>query len=135
MSPLAIVVLFVAFVVTAVRGPLAVAPEASVERLRRWFFASDTRFRRVGVGMVVLMAAPLILAARITPPAHQSVVWFEALGWLIGLGAAFVILLPGPLRRWIEGILDGMPTPALRFVGVVNIAFSLFLVWVAFAFL
>lgn len=133
MSPLAVVVAYLAVVVIVVRGPLAFAPEATVDRFKRWIFPSDARFRRIGVGMLVLIAAPLILAVRMTPPAHPDVVWFEALGWLVVAGGAFVIVLPKPARRLVEGILAGAPTPVLRVLGVVNIAFGLFLAWVAFA--
>ena len=133
MSPLAVVLAYLAVLIILVRGPLAFAPEATVDRFKRWFFPSETRLRLIGVAMLVLLAVPLILAARMTSPAHPDVVWFEALGWLAAAGGAFVIVLPKPGRRLLEGILAGAPTPALRVLGVVNIAFGLFLVWVAFA--
>lgn len=133
MSPLAVVVAFLAVGIIVVRGPLAFAPEATVDRLRRWFFSTETRMRKVGLGILVLMAAPLILTVRMTPPAHPGVFWFEALGWLAAVGGVFVIALPKPARRLVEAILGGAPTPVLRVVGVANIAFGLFLAWVAFA--
>jgi hypothetical protein len=77
MSPLAVVVAYLAVVILVVRGPLAFAPEATADRFKRWFFSSDTRLRLIGVGMLVLMAAPLILTARMTPPAHPDVVRLE----------------------------------------------------------
>ena len=131
MSALAVVVLFVAVAIIVIRGPLAFAPDETVERLRRWFFSSDARMRLMGLGMVAMMAAPLVLASRINPPAHSSVPWFEALGWLAGAGGLLVALLPGPMRRWLEGLFTGMSPTVLRVVGATNIAFGLFLVWVA----
>ena len=133
MSPLAVVVAYLAVVIIVVRGPLAFAPEATADRFRRWFFSTEARLRLVGIGMLVLMAAPLILTARMTPPAHPDVVWFEALGWLATVAGALVIALPKPICRLAEAILVGVPTPVLRVLGVANIAFGLFLAWVAFA--
>ena len=133
MSPLAVVVAYLSVVIIVVRGPLAFAPEATADRLKRWFFTSDARLRFIGVGMIVLMAAPLILTARMTPPAHPDVVWLEALGWLVAVAGAWVIVLPKPICRLAEAILVGAPTPVLRVLGVANIAFGLFLAWVAFA--
>lgn len=133
MSPLAVVLAYLAVVVIVVRGPLAFAPEATVDRFKRWFFPSDTRLRLMGVAMLVLIAAPLIVAVRVTPPAHPHVVWLEALGWLVAAGGAFVIVLPKPARRLVDGVLAGAPTPVLRVLGVANIAFGLFLAWLAFS--
>lgn len=133
MSPLAVVLAYLAVVIIVVRGPLAFAPEATVDRFKRWFFPSVARFRLMGVGMLVLIAAPLILTARMTPPAHPDVVWFEALGWLVAVGGASVIALPKPMCRLAEGIFVRAPTPVLRVLGVANIAFGLFLAWVAVA--
>lgn len=135
MSLLGVVVAYLAVVVFVVRGPLAFAPEATASRLNRWFFSSHTRLRRIGVGMLPLIATPLILTARMTPPVHPGVGWFEALGWLVAGAAALLITLPKPMCRLMGEILAGAPTPVLRVLGVVNIAFSLFLFWVAFAFL
>lgn len=131
MSPLAVVLVYVAAVVVALRGPLAFAPDATVARLERWFFSSDERFRLVGLGMLVGLAAPLIVAARTTPGAYPTTRWVEALGWLVVAGGACVVIAPTPTRRMVEGIIGGAPTSALRAIGVINIAFGAFLVWVA----
>ena len=133
MSPLGVVVAYLAVLIIVVRGPLAFAPEATASRLKRWFFSSHTRLRRIGVGILPLMAAPLILTARMTPPVHPGVGWFEALGWLVAGAAALLIALPKPMCRLMGAILADAPTPVLRGIGVLNIAFALFLFWVAFA--
>jgi len=122
-----------AVVIIVVRGPLAFAPKATADRLERWFFSSPTRLRLIGVGMLILIAAPLILAARMTSPAHPDGVWLEVLGWLVTGAGALLIALPNPMCRLMRTILAGAPTPVLRSLGVMNIAFALFLVWVAFA--
>lgn len=132
MSPLAVVVAYLAVVILVVRGPLAFAPEATADRLGRWFFSTATRLRLVGVGMIVLLAAPLILTVRMTPPAHPDVVWFEALGWLAAIAGALVTATPKPICRLAKAKLSGAPTIVLRILGVVNIAFALFLLWLAF---
>ena len=133
MSPLALVVAYLAVVVIVVRGPLAFAPEATADRLNRWFFSTPMRLRLVGVGMLVLLAAPLILATRMTPPAHPNVVWFERLGWLVVVAGAVLIARPEPICRLGRAILTGVPMPVLRVLGVANIAFGVFLAWVAVA--
>jgi len=132
MSPLALVVAYLGIAIILVRGPLLFAPEATVDRFQRWFFPSDARFRLVGVGMLFTLAAPLVLAARLTPPAHPDVVLLETLGWVVAAGGASVILFPKPLRGFIEGILTGAPPSVLQVLGAVNLAFGLFLVWLAF---
>jgi uncharacterized protein YjeT (DUF2065 family) len=125
--------MYLALVVIVVRGPLAFVPEATAARFNRWFFSTAMRLRLVGVAMLVLLAAPLIVATRITPPAHPDVVWFERLGWLVVVVGAVLIARPEPICRLARALLTGVPTSVLRILGVVNIAFGIFLAWIAVA--
>lgn len=133
MTPLGLVLIYCALIVVTVRGPLVVDPEGHARRLERWFFSSDERMRRVGMGMVVALAAPLLVVARAAPEAQPGRGPVEALGWLVLAGGVFVVAAPGPARRLIDRVMTAIDPFALRVVGLLNVAFGAFLVWAAFA--
>ena len=60
-------------------------------------------------------------------------VWLQGLGWLGGVAGLLVMAAPRFCKRMVESTLFDFPDAVLRTLGVVNIAFGLFLGWVAFA--
>ena len=133
MTPLGMVLIYCAGIVVAVRVPLILSPKTHAERLRRVFFPSAERLRVVGIGMLVLLAAPLLLVARTAPAGQPGRGWVEALGWLVVAGGTFVVVAPKPALKLIDGVMSAASSSVLRGVGLVNLAFAAFLVWAAFA--
>ena len=116
------------------RGPLVIAPEATVAFYRRVFFSSPERIRIFGGSMLVLVAVPLIATARWTPAdEHGATVLIEILGWLAAAAVVWCTAAPASLQRMANAFWDAVSEPTLRrAIGVLNVAFGLFLGWVAF---
>jgi hypothetical protein len=126
MEPIAIVTALVAVLYIVGRGGLAVAPTATAAFYRRQL-ANPRRIQIFG-GLLVLIAAALVLTARQSRAAHGDItILLEVLGWLTAAGAVWVIAAPGPLRR-----LYSASDSTLRVFGIVNLIFGLCLGWVAF---
>ena len=134
MEPLAIVVAYLAVVYIVLRGPLLVAPEAAVRLERRLMYATARRLRIFGGLLLVMYAAPLIVAARQARNAQGDVaLWIETFGWFVAATAVWVIAAPGPWKRFLESFWAAVSAPpVLRALGGLGVAVGLFLGWVAF---
>ena len=134
MEPIAIVTAFVAALYIVGRGPLVVAPAATVAFRRRLLYSTPGRLRIFGGLLLVLVAAPLIVTARQARAAQGDIaIWIEGFGWFAAAAAVWVIAVPGLWQRLADSFWDAASDPALRrAIGVLNVAFGLFLGWVAF---
>ncbi|MGE4605265.1 MAG: hypothetical protein AAEJ52_00820 [Myxococcota bacterium] len=133
MEPMAIVMAFLAVFYIVFRGPLVVAPRAAIAFERR-LYATTGRLRSFGWVILVLYAAPLILTARQAHTAPgDAAVWIERFGWFAAASAVWIIATPGPWKRFMDSFWDAVSDPpVLRAIGVLSVAFGLFLGWVAF---
>ena len=132
MEPIAIVTAIVAALYIFGRGPLAVAPAATVDFYRRQFL-SPGRIRLFG-GLMILLGAALIATARQARAAHGDItILVEVLGWMAIAAFVLVIVAPGQFVRLTNSFWDSVPSPAVRrAIGVLNIAIGLGLGWIAF---
>jgi uncharacterized protein YjeT (DUF2065 family) len=118
----------------ALGGSLVFDPQGTLAFYRRVIYSTHGRIRLLGLGLVVLVAVPMVVTARDAPLAQAGVtVWLQGLGWLGGVAGLLVMAAPGFCKRMVESTLFDFPDAVLRVLGVVNIAFGLFLGWVAFA--
>ena len=134
MEPVAIVTAFVGALYVVGRGPLVVAPDATVAFYRRWILSPPGRLRWVGGLMLVLVAAPLVVTARqARADLGDITILIEGFGWLAAAVALWVLAAPRPWHRVMMSFWDAASDPGLRrVIGAINVAFGLFLAWVAF---
>lgn len=132
MEPVAILTAILAALYIVCRGPLVVAPAATVDCYRR-MLSTPGRIRVFG-GLLALLAAALLITARQARVVHGDITFVpEAFGWAAGVAGVWVIAAPGPWQRLFDSFWDAIPTPALRrAIGVFNIGLGLILGWVAF---
>ncbi len=133
MEPIAIVTAFVAVLLILPRGPLVVAPAATVALYRR-VLSTPGRFRIFGAVLLVLLAAPLIVTARQAPVELRDItIWLEGLGWFAAAAMISVIAAPGPWHRLMMSLWEAVKDPALlRAIGATKVAIGLVLGWMAF---
>ncbi len=132
MEPIAIVTAFVAALTIAGRGGLLFAPAATVDVYRR-MTSTLRRVRILGGVLLVLIAGPLIVTARQAHPDHaDTTILLEGLGWIGAFAGGVLIAVPDLYQRFALSVFDKAADPVLRALGAVNIAFGLFLGWVAF---
>lgn len=132
MEPIAIITVILAALYIVGRGPLLVAPAATVDVYRRMF--STTGGTRVFGSLLVLLAVPLVVTARQARAEHGDItILLEVMGWLSAAVAVVVIAAPGTLGRLVMAFWDAVPSdPVRRAIGAVNLAFGLGLGWLAF---
>jgi hypothetical protein len=133
MQPIAVVAAFMAALFILGRGPLVVAPAATVAFYRR-ALSTPGGLRILGVLLLVLVAAPLAFTARQTPVEQRHItIWFEGAGWFTAAAMIWVIAFPGLWQRLMSSFWDAVSDPdLLRAMGVLNLAIGLGLGWVAF---
>ncbi len=133
MEPIAIVTAFVAALYIVGRGGLLVAPAATVAVYQHQI-STPRRARILGVLLMVLVAMPLIVTARQARADHGDVtIWLEGFGWFAATVMVWVIAAPGLWHRLLNSFWDAASRPAVcRALGALNVAFGLFLGWVAF---
>lgn len=134
MEPLAIVTAILAALYIFGRGgPLVVAPTATAALYRRLNFSTPGRMRILGVLLFVVVAAPLIVTARLARAAHGDItVWLEGFGWFAAVAMVWVIAAPRFWQRLADSFWSSASDRALRAIGVLNIAVGLGLGWIAF---
>lgn len=129
MEPIAILTALLAALYIVGRGPLVVAPEATVEVYRRLF--STRRGTRIFGGVLILLGGSLIFTARAAE--GNITVLPEFMGWLSAAAGVWPLVAPGNIERLVMGFWDAVTDTAVRrTIGVLNVAFGLFLGWIAF---
>jgi hypothetical protein len=86
----------------------------------------------VGVLLFVL-ALPLIAIARDARGTYGEVtLWLEAFGWFTAASMVWTIAAPRFCQRFLVSFWDAVDEPALRrWVGILTLAFGVFLGWIA----
>ena len=132
MEPIAIVTAILAALYIVGRGPLVVAPGATVAVYRR-MFSTTGRIRVFGSLLVPLAVALVVTARQARAEAGDITILVEVMGWLSAAAAVWVIVAPGTVQRFVTSFWDAVPSDsARRAIGALNIAFGLCLGWVAF---
>ncbi len=129
MSGLAIVSVVVGILIVATRGPLVVAPVATLG-VYRALLASDSRVRLIGVCVIALGLA-LALSARGMEGAAAG--FLGGFGWVMAVGAVLLLLaFPRFYRELAVSVLDAIEdaAPAL---GAVGVAFGVLFVYLGLA--
>jgi len=131
MTGLAGVTILLGVLVILVRGPLAVAPDATL-RAYRELLATDARVRIMG-GCLAALAAAMITLARGSELVEARIV--AALGWCMAAVAVFFLLLfPAAYRRLAESLLEAA-SQALRPLGAIGVGIGALLIWLGLSML
>ena len=129
MSELAIVSVVVGTLIVATRGPLVVAPVATLGAYR-WLLASDSRVRVLGVcGMVLGLA--LALSARGVEGTAAG--FLEGFGWVMVVGVLLLLMVfPRFYRELAASVFDAIEdaAPAL---GALGVAFGILFIYLGLA--
>ena len=113
MDPIAMVIALLGVMFIAGRGPLLVAPTATVDCYRR-MLSTRERVRLFG-GAMVLLAVLLIASARMSRAADGGLIEFiEGFGWFVAVLAVWLIIAPGSLKRLVYWFWDAVSNLALR---------------------
>ena len=125
MEPIAIVTVILGAMYIVGRGPLLVAPQATVT-VYRSMFSTHGRTRVFG-SVLALLAIALVVTARQARIEHGGVtIPVEVMGWLSGGGAAAVLFAPDTMARLVMGFWDSVSSDSgRRLFGAVNIAFGI----------
>ena len=130
MPTLSIICIVVGTLALVGRGPLIFAPWTAFRFHVRLFFATNARFRAMGVAIAISAAALLLLS--LGEGALASL--FYAIGWLMAPLALLMLLLTDRCRRFVRAMLSLLETSlgdgVLRFVGLLNAAFGVGLIYV-----
>ncbi|MCP3985380.1 MAG: hypothetical protein GY723_13405 [bacterium] len=131
MEPLAVVTLIVAVLIIMVRGPLIIAPAATLNAYRRWI-STTSRIRLIG-GLMVLLTPHLIWTGREGHAQHGGIAMgIEGLGWFLAAIALWLIIAPGHYQRLAYAMLGAFLDPTVaRAIGVFAVAIGLGLGWIA----
>ena len=132
MEPLAIATAIVAALIIASRGPLIIAPTATLDAYRRGL-STPRRIRLIG-GLAASLAVALIVTAGQAQAQHGGIAaGMAGLGWLMMGAAAWLVLAPQHYRRVAFALLDAVSDPTvLRLLGLFAVAIGLGLGWIAF---
>ena len=132
MEPIAIVTAIIALLYILGRGPLLVAPAATVAAYERLFSRSE--LIRIFGGLMGLLAVPAIVTARSAHLAHGDITYLiEFIGWLAAAVAVWAIAAPGSIQRLVLSFWGAVRNRTLlRVIGLINVAIGLALGWVAF---
>jgi hypothetical protein len=136
MEPIAIVTAFVAALYIVGRGPLVVAPTATAAFYRRMLSNPDPGRVRIFGGLLVLLAAALIVTARQARADQGGItILIEGFGWYTAAVAVWVIAAPRPWQQVAYSFWDGISdqTGLLRAIGVFNTVIGLAFGFVAFS--
>ncbi len=133
MAPIVAVTLVLSLLYIFGRGGLLLTPEDTVAFYRRTI--NDPRRLRLRGDLLVFMAIPVIVVARMSRPDHGSFTFvIEALGWMFAAVAVWLHAEPERYQRQVDRFLGASPA-VHRSVGALGIAGGLFLAWGAFVLL
>ena len=129
MSTGALICIVLGIVIIVARGPLAIAPTATLEFYRR-IFATDARVRGLGVVVVVLGVGLATAGPEATGMVAMAAVTFGAALALFALVS--MLAIPSLMRRLASGVFDvasSMDQASLRAVGVLAVLIGVALIY------
>jgi hypothetical protein len=129
MPDLGLVAVLLGVLIIALRGPLIFAPEATAQFYRR-LLATRTRTRIAGLVIGVLGLAVLVTG---WGPRGAVAHVLVAVGWLMALGAVFILLAPALYMRLATSVLDwaeeGADPVVARGVGLLAVLLGALLIY------
>ena len=130
MDSLSTICIGVGILVIVGRGPLIVAPTATLRFYDRWLLSTKARFRVFGAVFAILSIALLfsdfgegVLAG-----------FLHTFGWFMAAVALLFLSLPNVLRRFIQSIFgyieESVDDGIVRIVGLLAVVFGFALIYV-----
>ena len=130
MDSLAVICIVVGTLTIVVRGPLLVAPRATLRFYERLIFSTNARFRVFGV-----MFATLAMALLFSDFGEGVLVGLlHTFGWFMATVALLFLVLPNVFRRFFQTIFGyiekSVDERIMRIVGFLGVVFGLALIYV-----
>ena len=126
MSRLGAVLTGLGVLIVVSRGPLLLAPEATLGVYRK-LIQTTGRGRALGLG-ILLFGLALVLAVRTEPGPAARVI--EGLGWLMAAPGVGLAAFPRPAQRFLDSIFSAVSdTGILRATGALAVAVGFVLIY------
>ena len=128
MDPLSILCVLIGTLIVATRGPLILAPTATL-RFFKGLLSTNARIR-----LIAIVGAPMAVAL-ITLPLGNGVVAgiLRVFGWVWATATLWLLTSPDSYRRVSGGLLgfieSSVPEAILRMIGVVAVAIGIALIY------
>ncbi len=131
MKELAIVSIVLGSVIILSRGPLVLAPDATL-RVYRKLLATNTRVRIMGTCMLPLSVAMIVLAQG----SELTAAWIiSVIGWYMALMTVFVLLIfPSAYRQLALSLLEAV-SQAIRPLGAIGVGIGVLFIWLGLSML
>ncbi len=130
MEPSAILFILIGSLLIASRGPLIVAPRATLRFFTR-FIATDARVRGIALALAPLAAAMIMVSLGDGPATGILAV----LGWLFAGVVAWLLVAPSSYRRIAGGVIafseNSVDEMIIRLVGLLAVAIGGFVIYAA----
>ena len=128
MDPLSIFCVLVGILIIVSRGPLIVAPTATL-RVYDKLISTDARIRGFGVGLAPIAVGLIGLPLGERPSAEI----LRAFGWLWAAVTLWLLFAPGSYRRFARGVLDfvesSVDEAVVRISGILAVALGVWLIY------
>jgi hypothetical protein len=130
MPELAVLSIALGLLIAVARGPMVVAPRATLAAYRR-VLETDVRVRMLGVGLASLGLGLIVFARGSDAGAAR---FLFAFGWLLAaIAALFGLILTSLFRRsassFLDFVDDSVDSAALRITGVVALGVATFFIY------
>ena len=129
MSAVGVVTIAFGLLIVCTRGPLAVAPAATLRRFRV-LIATDRPTRILGA-VVLILGAAMVWAGTTEDSSFASLLM--VVGLWIGAAGAFLVILPGGYRGLVRFFLPEVETGRLigwRLIGILGTTIGLVLIFI-----
>ncbi len=126
MNTVAIICIVLGILIIVTRGPLIVAPQATV-RVYRKILEKPAQVRIMGLALALL--ALVVVRATANEPGLLAAI-LNVLGWLIlVVGGLMLTLFPNVAQSIVYRVLDALSDTLLRGAGLVAVGLGLFLIY------
>lgn len=130
MPELAVLSIALGLLIAVARGPMVVAPRATLAAYRR-VLETDVRVRMLGVGLASLGLGLIVFARGSDAGAAR---FLFAFGWLLAaIAALFGLILTSLFRRsassFLDFVDDSVDSAVLRITGVVALGVATFFIY------
>ena len=132
MNTVAIICIVLGILIIVTRGPLIVAPQATV-RVYRKILEKPAQVRIMGLALALL--ALVVVRATANEPGLLAAI-LNVLGWLIlVVGGLMLTLFPNVAQSIVYRVLDALSDTLLRGAGLVAVGLGLFLIYLGVTYL